>query len=552
MSSAAVVRANLLADPRYADFVDRYHADPERFAMEVTGFSSSGDQADLFDAIKPMDAKVSVVSGTGTGKTATFGRLALWHLLCFPCAYYDGKLEIGSNTYIGAPVVQQVADGVWKEISDVLVSMLDGPHAWIREYITFTSTRIYINGYKEQWFIGQVALRKGESVSIAGKHRYWQLIIIDEAAGVSNEHANVIEGTQTSPGNRTLLASQGARNAGWFYDTHHTKSTDKGGSWTSLSFNSERSPFVTNAWLRDRRVECGGRDSVEYRIRVLGQFAEDSANNLLTRGEMEAAFKPRQIIGDDEPFGLVVLSDVALGEYRDDSVAVVAKIIGYGDFGPEARRVEYIAIPIASNSKNEIDLAGDLVNLIGKLDNATLYVDNGGVGATVCKLIERSGATVTRVDWGKPCFARAYQQRFYNLRACAMVRFRDAVRQGRVVLPQGLEQRLREKIIDQGARLPYHFSEAGGLRYVMMSKEDMRKEGIKSPDLIDAMSFAFLEGAIYAARANGAAGDGSSSGVSAAVQRMREKRAALVEAINSDATAGPLDGLPAGPPEESN
>lgn len=546
---AVAAGRSLLADPRYAEFVERYHSDPERFAIEVTGFSPSADQSDLFEAITPMNAKVSVVSGTGTGKTATFGRLALWHLLCFPCAFYDGKLEIGSNTYIAAPVVQQVADGVWKEISDVLVSMLNGPHAWLREYLTFTATRIYINGFKEQWFIGQVALKKGEAVSIAGKHRYWQLIIIDEAAGVSVDHANVIEGTQTSPGNRTLLASQGAKNAGWFYDTHHTKAITRGGSWVALSFSSERSPFVTDDWLQDRRVECGGRDSVEYRIRVLGQFAEDSANNLLTRAEMEAGFVPRLIIGDDEPFGLVVLSDVALGEYRDDSVAIVAKIIGYGDFGPEARRVEYIAIPIASNSKNEIDLAGDLVDLIGKLDNATLYVDNGGVGATVCKLIERSGAVVTRVDWGKPCFARAYQQRFYNLRACAMVRFRDAVRQGRAVFPQGLDQRLREKIIDQGARLPYHFSEAGGLRYVMQSKEEMRKAGIKSPDLIDAMSFVFLEGTTYAARANGGTGDVASSGVSAAVQRMREKRAALVQAINAEAEEGLTAGLPSGPPD---
>jgi hypothetical protein len=27
---------------------------------------------------------------------------------------YEGKVEIGSNTYIGAPQVQQVSDGVWK------------------------------------------------------------------------------------------------------------------------------------------------------------------------------------------------------------------------------------------------------------------------------------------------------------------------------------------------------------------------------------------------------------------------------------------------------
>ena len=57
-----------------------------------------------------------------------------------------------------------------------------------------------------------------------------------------------------------------------------------------------------------------------------------------------------------------------------------------------------------------------------------------------------------------------------------------------------LDMRTREKIIDQGSRLPYHFSETGGLRYAMEKKEDMRKQGIKSPDLIDAMAFAFMEG----------------------------------------------------------
>jgi len=497
-------KLSILEDPRYEAFVERYHADPLRFAVEVAGFVPSADQEELFTAITPANAKVSVVSGTGTGKTAEFARIALWHLLCFPVAFYEGKVEIGSNTYIGAPFIQQVADGIWKEMQDARVAIANGPHAWINDYFTVAKTRVHVHGYSDQWFISQVAMKKGEAIGVAGKHRYWQLIIIDEAAGVSDDHFNVIDGTQTQPGNRTLLASQGARNAGRFYDTHHTLKLENGGSWRALRFNSENSPFVTLKWLHDRANESGGRNSVEYQIRVLGLFAQNSSNVLLTRSDLDAAFEPRKIIADDEPFGLVVLSDVALGEYRDDSVAVVAKVIGDADHGPDARRVEFIEIPIAANDKNEIDLAGDLVSLVGNLSNATLYVDAGGVGATVCKLIERSGATVTRVNWGAPCFKNEYKTRFYNLRACAMVRFRDAVRQGRVVFPQGISKRLREKIIDQGSRLPYHFSEAGGLRYMMMSKEDMRRQGIKSPDLIDAMSFVFLEGATYMVAETGA------------------------------------------------
>lgn len=499
-------RTALLQDPRYEAFVERYHADPLRFSVEVCGFSPSADQEDLFNAMVEPDAKVSVVSGTGTGKTASFARIALWHLLCHPIAHYDGKIEIGSNTYIGAPLIKQVADGVWKELADTRIAIAGTEFAWLNDYYTITKTTVSVNGYAAQWFISQIAMTKGESIGVAGKHRYWQLIIIDEAAGVPEDHFDVIDGTQTQPGNRTLMASQGVRNAGRFYDSHHSLSVHKGGSWLPLRFNSERSPFVTAKWLAERELESGGRNSVEYKIRVLGMFAESSSNVLLTRDEIERAFDVGQIIGDDEPYGLIVLGDVALGEYRDDSVVTVAKVIGNADSGPDARRVEILEIPICSNDKNEIDLAGDMHNIVGKLSNATLYVDGGGIGATVCKLIERSGGVVRRINWGAPCFTKEHKGRFYNLRACGNVLMRDAVRDGRFRMPQGLTRRMREKIIDQGSRLPYHFVEAGGLRYQMMTKEDMRKEGISSPDIIDTFAFAFLEGVTYMVSENAGLG----------------------------------------------
>lgn len=492
-----MARKTIFDDDRYPDFVARYHADPLRFAVDVCGFYPSMDQEKLFWAIVPKTAKVSVVSGTGTGKTTAVARIALWHMLCHPVALYEGKVEIGSNTYIGAPKLEQVAAGVWKEASDARLAIANGAFSWLNDYYTITKTRISVNGFEDQWFIAQVALAKGESVGIAGKHREAQMIIVDEAAGVPDGHFDVIDGTQTQSCNRTIMLSQGVRNAGRFYDSHHTLSAKAGGSWTNLRFNSETSPFVTSQWLADRLQESGGRNSDEYQIRVLGRFAENSSNVLLTRPDMDRIFEVGKIIDDDEPFGLVVLSDVAAGEYRDDSIAWVAKVVGHTDHGPDARRVEFIALPIASNDKNEIDLAGDLVHLVGTLSNATLYVDAGGIGGTVCKLIERSGAAVVKINWGKPCFKKEYKDRFFNLRACAMVRYRDAVKQGRVSVLADLRKRMKEKIITQGCRLPYHFSEAGGLRYVMMSKDKMREEGIKSPDLIDAMSFVFLENADY-------------------------------------------------------
>lgn len=491
---------DIFADPRYPDFVERYHADPLRFAVEVCGFIPSYDQVRLFNALKPYDAHVSVVSGTGTGKTSAFGRIVLWHLLCFPLAVYDGKTEIGSNTYIGAPKVQQVADGVWKEVEDTRVQIMNGPHAWILDYINISKTRIEVKGYGKQWFITQIALNPGSSVSIAGKHRYWQMVIVDEAAGVSDDHFKVINGTQTQPGNRTLLASQGVSNTGFFYDTHHRLSSQNGGIWTALRFNSERSPFVTLQWLSDLALQAGGRNSVEYKVRALGLFAQDTSNYLLTREQVETIFNRGPIIDNMEPWGYVVLSDVGAGEYRDESVCWVARIVGFGDLGPDALRVEFVELPICSNEKSEIDLPGDLMEITLSKSNATLAIDAGGIGMSVCKRIERNESrslSVFKINWGAPCFKNEYKDRYFNQRACAQVRFRDAIKQGRVSVLADLDNQTREKIIDQGSRLPYHWAEAGKLRYVIEKKEEMRKKGIRSPDLIDAMSFAFMEGLTF-------------------------------------------------------
>lgn len=489
-----------MLDPRYPAFVERYQPDPLRFAIEVCGMVPSDDQAELFDSMEHPMAKVSVVSGTGTGKTSAFAVLALWHLLCHPYASYDGKTEIGSNTYIGAPRIQQVADGVWKEMSDRRMAIAQGPHAWINAYYRIAKTRVTVIGYSEQWFIGQVAMQAGQAVGIAGKHRFWQFIIGDEAAGIPDEHHDVIARTQTQGGNRTLMASQGVTCTGRFYDSHHELSVDSGGTWVSLRFNSEDSPFVTDEWLQTREFECGGRNSVEYQIGVLGLFAQDTTNLLLTRDDVSALFTRGAIIGPDEPYGVILLGDVGAGEYRDDSVIWLAKVIGSADFGPDARRVEFFQLPMCSNTKNEIDLAGDIIGILDGASDILAYVDAGGVGHATCTHIERAGKPVTRINWGESCFRSEYRSRYFNQRACASVRFRDACRQGRVSITADLSQLQRNKIAKQGSNLPYHFVEHGGLKYKMASKEQMAADGIKSPDVIDPMTFAFLEAVTYIPR----------------------------------------------------
>lgn len=497
---------SLINLPIYHEFVERYQNNLEGFCFDVCGLALTQDQQDLARAMEYPRARVSVVSGTGTGKTAIVACICLWHLICFPVARYDGKEEIGSNTFVGAAALKQVADGIWKEMNDRLAFMKTIPYLkWLTAYIVNLTESWYIKGYKETWFIRKIALGNSDSVAIAGKHRYYQLIIVDEATGVSDNHFDVIKGTQTQGGNRTLLLSQGTKTVGFFYRTHHELSQlntpFKDGGWVNLRFNSENAPHVSLDWIKERLIECGGRDSVEYRIRVLGEFAEDDEKTLINRLMINRAMRRNEpIIKDSEPYGWFLLCDVAMGEYRDYSVCVLAKVIGVGNNSSrddneqakptDARRVEFKSLLVYSNSIDMRQFRGRIVEEYQKFSNARVLVDAGGNGLQLCKDLEDEGVDVHRISWGNPCFNSENKKRFINLRAQAMVGLRDAIRDGRCLLPN-VEGRVKETMINQATHLPYSFTEK--TQFQMMSKQKMREQGISSPDIMDAFSFAFLE-----------------------------------------------------------
>lgn len=487
-------RLTLLEDPRYAAFVERYHGDALRFAIEVCGMQPSEDQADLLVAISDPTAKVSVVSGTSTGKTAAFGRIALHSLLAYPFAFYEGKVEVGSNTYIGAPLVQQVGDGVWKEMQDAKLAIANGPHAWIADYFTIGKTRVTVRGFEDQWFIAQIALAKGQSVGVAGKHRFWQLIIIDEASGVPDDHFNVIDGTQTQGGNRTLMASQGTRSSGRFYDSHHKFSYKNGGAWYSMRFSSESAPFVSEKWLREREIETGGRDTVEYMIRVLGLFPELSDKFLIGRSAIERRIAAPPVIAPGEAFGHMIIIDVGAGVYRDKTVAMHVKVSGRGDrVDHDPRKIDVVSVPVFSNTLDWADVAGRCVDYARLLSNVTFVVDVGGQGEQFARTLERLGVgNIVRVLWGNQPFLTKYKKRFFNQRAQCSVHAAEAVMDGRITFTKDHQKDL----LDQGSRIPYHFDEKA--RYHIMPKEQMKEqEGLPSPDLWDVVCMAFLEDAHY-------------------------------------------------------
>ncbi|WP_186083601.1 Hint domain-containing homing endonuclease [Burkholderia gladioli] len=420
---------------------------------------------------------------SNTGKTSGFAIIALWHLLCYR----------QSNTIISAPKIKTVHDGIWKEFADLSEKIRTGPQSWIREYFEIESEKVYVKGFKLNWWVIAKTAPRGSPENLAGAHRDWLLWLVDEASGVPDANYGVITGSLTDARNRMAIASQPTRSSGFFYDTHHKLAWGRGGVWNNLVFNSEFSPIVSAGFIAEKRAQYTDE---EYAIKVQGRFPETSSKYLLGKGAIQECIG-RNVIRPGDHWGWILPVDVSGGGWRDETVMPALRVVGMGEHGPDARRAQLVSVPLNSNNQDPSQLHGRIMEEGLLRQNSTAMIDADGLGLVVCKALDNNGYTAYRkVRWGQKPFAKELKDRYFNQRAQAVCGLSRAVQEGRFGVDPGISPAFLAKMLDQGSRIPFHWNEKG--QRVIMPKDEMRsKENLPSPDVWDALSFTFLEGAIY-------------------------------------------------------
>ncbi len=416
-----------------------------------------------------------------TGKTASAGIVALWHLL-----FFEESLMMFT-----APQIGQLKKQVWKEISINLSRLKNGPLAWLADYVGYQSELVYIKGYKEKWYVFAKTAAKHQPTTIAGNHGDNYAVWVDEASGVDDAILDVAFGALTHEDNRAIMTSQPTRNAGMFYETHHKLSHRADGVWIALTFNGEESPLVSKQSLEEQRQKYGSRDDPQYQIRVLGQFPDRADEFLITKRQADDMYVGASIF-EDHVFGYVITVDVGGGVGRDDSVIAVSKVWGEAQWGDRARRVEVVDIPLCKNKDDVVELLAKINECILKYPNATLVVDDNGAGKGLGQLLKKHGIWYMPVYWGGACFNNDNRKEYVNKRALAYVCLKRAIESGRFKVKT---KKFKVKIQDQIIKIPYTFDEHS--RYKILSKDEMKRQGIKSPDLGDVFAFIFLENVFY-------------------------------------------------------
>lgn len=419
-------------------------------------------QIEFMKAAQKPGCRVAVSSGHGTGKSRAYAVFCDWALRVYPL----------SNTLLTASAIEQVRSVVWKELED-LKGGIDSRYPWMAPFFIKETKRYYALDRKDSWFVLPRTAAKSKPESIAGQHRKWYTVLIDEASGVDDAVIEVLRGALTEDENRFIMVSQFTRTSGHFAEAFGSLAE----LYTTMQFNSELSPIVSKRWIAEKLKEYGGHHSPEYQIRVLGRRADNLSGMLIPRSWCETA--QNLTIDHQEPWGWVITVDVGEGVYRDSSVYTVARVSGYD----EERRVE----PVAYEEFNDMDpkAFGRLVHQ-RSLDYpyVTIAVDSDGPGLATALELEDLGANVVRIHWGRPPHSDKAKKRYQDMRAYACVMSRLAIFEERMKLVGG------SKILDQASQIPYSFDRRG--RYVIMPKTQMATQGIKSPDIFDTHCFFFL------------------------------------------------------------
>jgi hypothetical protein len=237
--------------------------------------------------------------------------------------------------------------------------------------------------------------------------------------------------------------------------------------WITKHVNSLDVSFTNKVQL-ERWIEDYGADSDFVRTRVLGEFPRVASTQFISPELVQEAMDRELSPSRTDP--LVIGVDVA--RFGTDQSCIFPRK------GPDARSLK----PLTFRNIPLDKLEDQVVAFCNAHRVQQIFVDGTGVGGGLVDHLRRRGYLVTDVQFG----AKADQQidgvRYANKRAEIWGLMRNALRY--LCLPNS--QQLREELCGP----EYSFSRTND-SILLEPKDLMRRRGLDSPDLADALAVSF-------------------------------------------------------------
>lgn len=428
---------------------------------------------------------LSVVAMHGPGKTHTAALVAHVFNFCFP-----GRIVVT------APKFSQLTT----RFMPAFRKIMNRAAPWYRQLLTSGERKVTWCGDTD-WCLLLETATKPEN--LAGHHDRFLLVVVEEATGVTESLWPVVFGALSSGEIVVLLMiSNPTRRNGTFAKSHlsATESLDYYRMRISLSETKRVNPD----WVERMRRKYGENSPI-FRIRVLGEFANDDAFQLIATEWVTAAAN-REFSGDGSLPKIRVSVDVSDGG-EDETVVTVSRhyashtvILKQKAFSFELAKAQIDAADAAERMYLEY---GGRKNEEGRPSPDDFVVDAVGVGTGCAGVLFDRGYNVIRYKGGE---SSDNNEKWRNRRTQSYLVARDAFRDGLISFAddsideyEELEAQLcsvKRKIVGDDKVED------------LITREEMRREGIKSPDRADSIVMQFATQApVYSPGSHGKEGE---------------------------------------------
>jgi hypothetical protein len=430
---------------------------------------------------------ITVRSGHGSGKTHTAALIAMLFGAAFP-----------ARIICTAPKLQQLRTRLWGSLRKIDARA----EGWWRSTHVIHDTAIYWKRADDRgrlvedrnWCV--LAETATHPENLAGHHERFQLIIADEATGISETLWPVVFGALSSGELQVLLMiSNPTRITGAFANSHLQKREEA--NYFRYHIKLDNARRINRSWVSSMERKYG-KDSPVVAVRCHGEFPTSNPNQLIALEWVQRAME--QPFVDDGSLPQTRISvDVADGG-EDESIVTV------GQHYQSVRRIREqrgYSFPSAESPIRCADMAEDAWQRYGcELSRDIIIVDSLGVGAGTAGELMRRGYPVVRYVGGATSGNPA---RWRNRRVQSYMLLRDELRDGKLFIDDAAmgyddHDDFMAQLCSVQTRPEQERLED------LVTREQMKSDGIKSPDRADSLAMQYATQAPQMETGRGASG----------------------------------------------